>query len=570
MAGDRLGGLDGRRVARARGGRDGRGHGPPLAAPASPTSGRGQPHVGRGPSSRGRAGRRPRPSTSTTCPAALADVDVLLTSHRLPPRSSSSTATSRPWSTGRAGRPLLIVDMAVPRDVDPAVGALARRDPARHGRPAGLRRGRPGRAPRGGRPGPRPSSTTRSSRFLDASSARAGRARWSPPCAIGPRSCGWPSWPASGPARRPRPAPAGGGRGRHPGSAGQAPARADGAAQGGGRLGPGRAPRRGPARALRPVVRPAHDGRCGRHPGEPAGPWQTDHVAALLRGRDAGRRRARPSSSRPSATARRTPPIWRDRAARASSSRRCRPPCSTGGPTSPSTRPRTCRRPPPPGLVIAAVPERGDPRDALVGGTLDDLPPGARVATGSVRRRAQLAWLRPDLTFAGLRGNMDTRLAKAPRLRRHRGGRRRPRAAGRSATRRPRCSTPRRAAPGRARAPWPSSAGTTTTAPAALLAAIEHGPAGGRCEAERAFLAELGGGCDLPGRGLRRRRRRRAADRLEGLTRSPATAASSSATATPACRPRTSRGRGPWPGHLLDEAPRLLRRRPPAPAVSGR
>src|SRR3954447_19505396 len=51
---------------------------------------------------------------------------------------------------------------------------------------------------------------------------------------------------------------------------------------------------------------------------------------------------------------------------------------------------------PTPGLVIAAVPERGDPRDALVGATLAGLAPGARVATGSVRRRAQLASLRPD------------------------------------------------------------------------------------------------------------------------------------------------------------------------------
>src|SRR5205807_859646 len=67
----------------------------------------------------------------------------------------------------------------------------------------------------------------------------------------------------------------------------------------------------------------------------------------------------------------------------------------------------------PEGLVIAAVPERDDPRDALVGSTLEGLPVGARVGTGSVRRRAQLAWARPDLTFAGLRGNIDTRLAKA-------------------------------------------------------------------------------------------------------------------------------------------------------------
>jgi hydroxymethylbilane synthase len=67
----------------------------------------------------------------------------------------------------------------------------------------------------------------------------------------------------------------------------------------------------------------------------------------------------------------------------------------------------------PPGLVLACVPERADPRDALVGCTLEDLPPGATVATGSVRRRAQLAWLRPDLTFCDLRGNMATRLRRA-------------------------------------------------------------------------------------------------------------------------------------------------------------
>src|SRR6476620_10212794 len=67
----------------------------------------------------------------------------------------------------------------------------------------------------------------------------------------------------------------------------------------------------------------------------------------------------------------------------------------------------------PDGLVLAAIPERGDPRDALVGSTFTGLPTGARVATGSVRRRAQLAAARPDLTFAELRGNVDTRLEKA-------------------------------------------------------------------------------------------------------------------------------------------------------------
>ena len=66
----------------------------------------------------------------------------------------------------------------------------------------------------------------------------------------------------------------------------------------------------------------------------------------------------------------------------------------------------------PAGLELAAIPERGDPRDALVGSKLEAIPTGGRVATGSVRRRAQLAAARPDLVFAPLRGNMETRLRK--------------------------------------------------------------------------------------------------------------------------------------------------------------
>lgn len=66
------------------------------------------------------------------------------------------------------------------------------------------------------------------------------------------------------------------------------------------------------------------------------------------------------------------------------------------------------------GLEIAAFTVRRDPRDALIGATLDELAPGATVATGSVRRRAQLAARRPDLEFRELRGNIDTRLARIP------------------------------------------------------------------------------------------------------------------------------------------------------------
>lgn len=70
---------------------------------------------------------------------------------------------------------------------------------------------------------------------------------------------------------------------------------------------------------------------------------------------------------------------------------------------------------PEPGLVIAAVPPREDPRDALCargGLTLDELPAGARVGTGSPRRAAQLAVLRPDLRIVEIRGNVETRLAR--------------------------------------------------------------------------------------------------------------------------------------------------------------
>jgi len=67
------------------------------------------------------------------------------------------------------------------------------------------------------------------------------------------------------------------------------------------------------------------------------------------------------------------------------------------------------------GLVLAAVPERADRRDAMVGMSLAELPTAAIVATGSNRRRAQLAWIRPDLKFVGLRGNIATRLDRTPR-----------------------------------------------------------------------------------------------------------------------------------------------------------
>jgi hydroxymethylbilane synthase len=67
----------------------------------------------------------------------------------------------------------------------------------------------------------------------------------------------------------------------------------------------------------------------------------------------------------------------------------------------------------PAGLSIVGVPARADPRDALCGAeSLDSLPQGAVVGTASVRRRAQLLALRPDLEVRELRGNVDTRLRR--------------------------------------------------------------------------------------------------------------------------------------------------------------
>jgi hydroxymethylbilane synthase len=68
-----------------------------------------------------------------------------------------------------------------------------------------------------------------------------------------------------------------------------------------------------------------------------------------------------------------------------------------------------------PGLALVAIPERADPRDALVsrsGAALADLPPGSRIGTSSLRRVCQVRALRGDLQVEVLRGNVDTRLRK--------------------------------------------------------------------------------------------------------------------------------------------------------------
>jgi hydroxymethylbilane synthase len=150
-----------------------------------------------------------------------------------------------------------------------------------------------------------------------------------------------------------------------------------------------------------------------------------------------------------------------------------------------------------PGLVIAAVPERGDPRDALVGSTLADLPDGAEVATGSLRRQSQLGAVRPDLRFVGLRGNMATRLAKAADHD----------AIVVAATALDRLGLADRIAerlptdlvlPQVAQAALAVECREDDSELRSLLAGIEHTDSRRRVDTERAFLAELGGDCDLP------------------------------------------------------------------------
>jgi hydroxymethylbilane synthase len=158
----------------------------------------------------------------------------------------------------------------------------------------------------------------------------------------------------------------------------------------------------------------------------------------------------------------------------------------------------------PDGLALAAIPERGDARDALVGSRLDDLPTGAQIGTGSVRRRAQLAALRPDLTFGELRGNIPTRLERA---------------AGFDAVVVAAAALDRLGLAERA---------TERLEPSVLLPQVGQGGLAVECReddddtlvalrdiddvaahaeirAERAFLEQLGGGCSLPCGALARR-----------------------------------------------------------------
>jgi hydroxymethylbilane synthase len=149
------------------------------------------------------------------------------------------------------------------------------------------------------------------------------------------------------------------------------------------------------------------------------------------------------------------------------------------------------------GLVLAAVPERGEVRDALVGGRLGDLGPCATVATGSQRRRVQLAMIRPDLQFCELRGNMATRLSKVPE-----GG-----AIVVAAVALQRLALGHlleevlavdELVPQVGQGALALECRADDEPVRRLLGYVEHAPSRRQVDAERAFLAELGGDCDLP------------------------------------------------------------------------
>ncbi len=155
-----------------------------------------------------------------------------------------------------------------------------------------------------------------------------------------------------------------------------------------------------------------------------------------------------------------------------------------------------------PTLAIAAVPRREDPRDCLVlggPGRLADLPAGARVGSSSVRRRAQLRRVRPDLTVTELRGNVDSRIARVRRgeldgvILAVAGLRRLDRAGEASEV-----LDLRRFLPAPGQGALAITARTADRDVRRLVAPIEHLPSRRALRAERAFLGAVGGDCTVP------------------------------------------------------------------------
>ena len=161
----------------------------------------------------------------------------------------------------------------------------------------------------------------------------------------------------------------------------------------------------------------------------------------------------------------------------------------------------------PPGLEVVAQLEREDPRDALVLGpslagraaSIAKLPAGARVGTSSLRRRAQLLAARPDLEVRELRGNVPTRLRKVDEGEVD--------AAILAAAGLHRLDRADRVGAYLNAPEWLPAAGqgaiavqvrSANATMRALLASLDHAPTTAATRAERAFLAALEGGCQVP------------------------------------------------------------------------
>ena len=155
-----------------------------------------------------------------------------------------------------------------------------------------------------------------------------------------------------------------------------------------------------------------------------------------------------------------------------------------------------------PGLTLAAFPERADPRDALVsrhGKTLAELPAGARIGTGSRRRVVQLRALRSDIEPVDIRGNVDTRIRKVDEGEYEavvlaQAGLERLGLAERASQ----VFNAEELLPSAGQGAIVVEARVGDVKVLELLASITHEATRLSCEAERAFLARLGGGCQLP------------------------------------------------------------------------
>ena len=153
----------------------------------------------------------------------------------------------------------------------------------------------------------------------------------------------------------------------------------------------------------------------------------------------------------------------------------------------------------PDGLMLAAVPEREDPRDAIVGARLAGLAAGARVGTSSLRRAAQLRAVRPDLHVESIRGNLDTRLRKLDEgqydaIVLAAAGLRRLGWAARIAE----LLEPGVMCPAVGQGALAIETRNGGDAAAAICGRLTHEPTRQCVEAERAVLRALGGGCQVP------------------------------------------------------------------------